>query len=742
MPEVTVSLRLHSGQSFIAETFASILRQTEVDLELIVVHDGSPGQTVQLLKPFQHPKLRQIINSQQLGETRCRNLVIRESQSPFILHTIPGCILLPGAIQKMVEAIKSSKTIGMVHGGFFDLDADGKVSRDSHNRRRNSLLAKFAPGTDYREKILFHAQLIDGLKMYRREIFNTIGIFNERTRRHAEAEFSLRLLETFDVLFLPQALYCRKTARKKVNFERIKKLKSWCEIVSLYLTLRNAGKLSSLHAAEYRPMKVVLRGLYEVTGLRQNIERFIRVCKGYYARCDWHLFRPISNAGYSLARNVFARLPLPSPAFTSTNASPHNKRIAYFLWCYPELSQTFVQRELAALRSTDAAIHVITESYDESNFLEEYRQRLREDNICLIPMDEAKLKQYKRGFFFNNPGRYVNLLLYVLCRNYHVHKNFDFDRKIFAKSVYLAGILRENNINHIHSPWADLNAFIALVASRLLGISYSVQARAHDVHRKTYLYGLQEKFENAEFVITNTQYNVAHVRNLLNHANGAKIHLIYNGLNLERFQPGRRTKELSHPAEILCVARLIEQKGLIYLLRACHILKEKGIAFRCRIIGGPENPLFMNYYVALMKLHKQLQLEEEVSFLGAQPFGQILAAYQEADIFVLPCVIAENGSRDITPNSLIEAMAMQLPVVSTPVTGIPEIVEDGVEGILVPPNDEIALSEAMLRLIADEPLRLELGSRARRKVEARFDISKNVVHYAVKMGVATMKIES
>ncbi len=742
MPEVTVSLRLHSGQNFTVETIESILRQTEIDLELIVVHDGSAGHTVQLLKPFQPPNLRQIINSQPLGETCCRNLVIQESQSPFILHVIPGCILLSGAIKKMVTEIKSTANIGMVHGAFFDMSEDGTFTRASYLRSRDYLCAQFKPGTDYRAKILFNAGLASGPQLYRREVFNTTGAFNEQVRGHAEAEFSLRLLEFFDISFLPQALYCRKTVRKKVYFGRLKKFKTWCEILSIYFTLRKSGKLSSLHTIEYRPAKVVWRGLYEVTGLRQIIERFIRVYKSYYNRCNWQLFTPISIAGYSLARNVLARLPLPSPAFNPTNASPHKKRIAYFLWCYPELSQTFVQRELAALRRTGAAVYVITESYDEGNFLEEYRYHLRENNICLIPMNETRLKNDKRNFFFKNPCRYVNLFLYVVCRNYHVHKNFDFDKKIFAKSVYLAGILRENNITHLHSPWADLNAFIALIASRLLGISYSVQARAHDIHRKTYLYGLQEKFENAEFVITNTQYNVAHIRNLLNHANGAEIHLIYNGLNLERFLPGRRRKGFSRPVEILCVARLIEQKGLTYLLRACRILKEKGIAFRCRIIGGPENPLFMNYYVALKKLHKRLQLEEEVSFLGSQPFGQILAAYDDADIFVLPCVIAENGSRDITPNSLIEAMAMKLPVVSTPVTGIPEIVEDGVEGILVPPNDEIALSDAMLRLIEDEPLRLELGNRARQKVEARFDIDKNIVQYANKMGVAVMKIES
>jgi glycosyltransferase involved in cell wall biosynthesis len=324
---------------------------------------------------------------------------------------------------------------------------------------------------------------------------------------------------------------------------------------------------------------------------------------------------------------------------------------------------------------------------------------------------------------------YIRLFLYVFCRSYHVLKNPPFDRKVFSKSVYLAGILRENGVTHIHSPWADLNAFIALIASRLLGIPYSVHARAHDIHRKTYLYGLSEKFENANFVITNTQYNVNYLSNLLNHAGDTKIHLVYNGLNLERFRPEGHRTGLASPPRILCVARLIEQKGLIYLLKACQILKEQGITFRCQIIGGPENPLFMNYYVALRSLHRKLHLEEDVFFLGSQPFSRVVEAYRDADIFVLPCVIAQDGSRDITPNSLIEAMAMELPVISTDITGIPEIVDDGVNGILVPPHDENVLSEAILRLIKDESVRRELGACARRKVESRFDINKNIIHY-------------
>jgi glycosyltransferase involved in cell wall biosynthesis len=120
-------------------------------------------------------------------------------------------------------------------------------------------------------------------------------------------------------------------------------------------------------------------------------------------------------------------------------------------------------------------------------------------------------------------------------------------------------------------------------------------------------------------------------------------------------------------------------------------------------------------------------LEAEVELLGARPFTETVGELQEADIFVLPSVIAENGRRDVTPNVILEAMAMQLPVVSTTVAGIPELVEDGVTGLLVPPGDETALAAAILRLAGDPSLRESLGRNGRRAVEERFDIRKNVL---------------
>jgi len=127
------------------------------------------------------------------------------------------------------------------------------------------------------------------------------------------------------------------------------------------------------------------------------------------------------------------------------------------------------------------------------------------------------------------------------------------------------------------------------------------------------------------------------------------------------------------------------------------------------------------------EMHHRLDLESLVFFRGAQPFATVMEAYRSADVFVLPCVVAEDGRRDITPNAVIEAMAMKLPVISTPVTGVVEIVEHGTSGLLVPPADPVALADEIERVARDRALATTLGENARRRIENRFDADKNVL---------------
>ena len=266
-----------------------------------------------------------------------------------------------------------------------------------------------------------------------------------------------------------------------------------------------------------------------------------------------------------------------------------------------------------------------------------------------------------------------------------------------------------------------------MLVARLAGITYSVQARAHDIHRDGYLYALAEKFEPTQFIVTNARYNESYMKTFLSKTHWPKLTEIYDGLDLPSFKPHTRSAP-SGTIRILSVARLIEQKGLVYLLKACADLRDRGFSFDCEIVGGSERT-YMNYYLELKRLHRRLNLENAVRFVGPLSFKAVLEHYSQADIFVLPCVIAADGSRDITPNALIEAMAMKLPVVSTMVTGVPEIVENGVSGILVSPNDENALTNAVVKLIQDPELRKRLGEQARKRVKEKFDINNNVPQY-------------
>ena len=289
----------------------------------------------------------------------------------------------------------------------------------------------------------------------------------------------------------------------------------------------------------------------------------------------------------------------------------------------------------------------------------------------------------------------------------------------------LADMLAERGATHVHSPWANHSALLAFLVSRLLGVTYSVQARASEIHRSAQAPLIADRVRFAEFLITNSLYNERYLRAAVGHGSGVPIHPIYNGIELSRFRPPA-ARPANAPLRVLAVGRLVESKGFRYLLEACRLLRDRGADFACEIIGGPQDPAETVTWIALRRLHADLGLEPMVRFMGPRPFSFVLSAYRSADIVVLPSVRARDGSHDVTPNTLIEAMAMRLPVVSTTIGAIPEIVDHEVDGLLVPPNDAQALAAALERLLRELALRRRLGEAARRKVEARFDLDRNI----------------
>ena len=730
MPELTVSMPAYNTEKYIGEAIESVLRQEGIDFELIVVDDGSQDDTSEVVQSFKDPRIKLIINKKNMGIAYCHNLVIDESRSPFIAHVDSDDLVLPDAFQKMVNELKSYSDIGQAHCYYFIVDEDGRATRDAFRGGKKYFLENRKPDMDYKRELIFQGRVMNGLRTYRKEVFDTVGKFDENIRWGEDYDMALRIIDKFEIKLVPEFLYCaRKHKSNTTPSSRFKELVWWRQKLFIIRKLSKSNKVRWLAQNKYDVYRLMILGLYDALRLQKLSKRIFRITKKARHLIIWRVLIPIFDHTYVLIDSNFSWWPISLFNHKKGDKSNKEKRIAYYIWHFPVLSQTFIQREIAALRKSGLSVEVVSDAPEDIELLGENAKSLIKNTFYLFPIDKKILLRYIRNFFLKNPVLYFSLFLYVVFHKYDKYKSFKEDSSVFLKAVYLAGVLKDNNINHVHSPWADKCAFIALIASKLLGTSYSVQGRAHDIHRKTYLYAFPEKFENAEFVITNTQYNEVYLKSSLKSQNGRKIYTIYNGLNLVEFVPHHKQENISKQTRILSVARLIEQKGLVYLLKACKILKERGYLFRCEIIGGPEEPLYVNYYLALKKLHRQLGLEECVFFLGAQSFDKVLEKYRNADIFILPCVIAEDGSRDISPNALIEAMAMKLPVISTNITGIPEIVEDGLSGILAPPHDENALAEAIVKLIENDNLRMGLGENARKRVEERFDIDKNIVKY-------------
>jgi colanic acid/amylovoran biosynthesis glycosyltransferase len=732
MSELTVAMPAYNTARYVGSAIKSVLSQEGVDFELIVVDDGSSDSTAEVVQSFSDPRIRLIQNKKRMGIGYCHNLVIRESTSPFIAHVDSDDLVLPGALAAMLKKLKSSPRIGQVHCYFFDIDAEGRTTRDALRKRREDFLQTRPPGLDYKRELLRYGTVINHLRTYRRQVLLELGGFSEKFRHGEDYRMALLVVDKYDIELVPEFLYAYRIHGANTSESlRFKNLRFWWRSYLSARELVRSGRIGFPTRKEYNLSKLMLLGLGDALGLSQ-VPRLMRqtlsIPKRALGVARQQILAPLVSHLYESAVNHLS-WPVDCPTSARGNGLPREKHIAYYLWRFPILSETFIQREVRALKEAGLAVHVVADAAQDVELLGPDARSLMEHTEYLLPINAERLWGYKYRLLWRNPLRYLSLFLYVVLHRYTRYKTFAEDKEVFDKAVYLAGTLEDGNVDHLHSPWADRCAFVSLIASRLLGVPFSVQGRAHDIHRDTHKYALPEKFQNAQFVVTNTQYNASHIRTLLREQDWHRISVIYNGVDLESFVPSPPTESTSEPTLLLSVARLIPQKGLEYLLEACRILRDRGYAFQCEIIGGPEEPLYTDYHIGLKKLRSRLGLEENVFFLGAQPLAQVLAKLRCAHIFVLPCVMAKDGSRDIIPNSLIEAMAMKLPVISTAFSGVPEIVENGVSGILVPPNDEQSLANAISRVIVDQGLRTRLGENARKKVEKQFDIKKNIRHF-------------
>jgi colanic acid/amylovoran biosynthesis glycosyltransferase len=395
---------------------------------------------------------------------------------------------------------------------------------------------------------------------------------------------------------------------------------------------------------------------------------------------------------------------------------PSGFRLTYIIGTYPVLTTTFIDREIETLRRLGVSVQVIS-IRRPLRLLSPAQTRMQSGVHYVLPAPIAAVLRNHLSMILSRPVAYLGLFVYLLSRPHPTLRSRLRTLLHFGLGVHITSLLRDRYpTDHIHAHFADRASLVALIASRLLNRPFSLTAHANDIYVNPSL--LPEKMAHAKVTVTVSRYNESHLRATSANGQGANIRCIYNGIDLPTYLP-----QPSTPRELpllLAVGQLKDKKGLRYLIEACRILRGRGFQFECEIVG--DGPL----RGSLEAMIERLALRDHVALLGALPQDTVTAKYGDADVFVLPCVIASDGDRDGIPTVILEAMAMGLPVVSTDLSGIPEAVVDGTTGLLVRPEDPTALADALARLLDDSGLRERMGRQGRLRVEEMFDAEANV----------------
>lgn len=272
--------------------------------------------------------------------------------------------------------------------------------------------------------------------------------------------------------------------------------------------------------------------------------------------------------------------------------------------------------------------------------------------------------------------------------------------------------LRER-VTHIHSQWINSGGTIAMYGAWLLDVPFSFTGHAADLFRERC--ALEDKIRRAEFIVCISEFHRRFYLQL--GAQPKQLLLAYCGIDLDWFYPSKRERSSGQPYRILSSGRLVEKKGFGYLIDACRILADRGERFECMIGGDGELEGELRAQV------ERLGLSERITLTGRALLQEKIVDFMHGgDVYVLPCVWASDNDVDGLPQMLMEAMACGLPAISTRLVGIPDLVRNEETGLLVEPNDPVALADAIRRLMHDRLLGARLAEAGRHWVGERFNL--------------------
>jgi glycosyltransferase involved in cell wall biosynthesis len=412
-------------------------------------------------------------------------------------------------------------------------------------------------------------------------------------------------------------------------------------------------------------------------------------------------------------------------------------RVAYVLKGYPRLSEVFITSEIYRLErlGVPLRLYVLKAADEEVQHDVVRRLRVRPDYLQqttslsatrLLPWLGANLGGFRAALLRtvrHHPVGLVRAAGQALAQAVRARRGFlATPRKIYFKEFLLAVDLADRldasgDVLRLHAHFAHGTTTVTWLASTITGLPFSFTGHAKDIwteeHNPAGL--LRRKMDAASFVVTCTEANRTHLTSL---GSSTPVHVVYHGLNAD-FEPllaagMRRVKP--EGVRLLAVGRLVRKKGLDTFVDACAVLRDRGVDLEAVIVGESGD-----HEQQVRARVGATGLGGRVSFLGPLTQTGLFAQYQQASVFALPCRVLEDGDRDGIPNVLMEAMACGVPVVTTGVSGITELVRDGVNGLIVEPDRPTDLADSLHRLIKDPELARHLAERGRSTVSERFD---------------------
>jgi colanic acid/amylovoran biosynthesis glycosyltransferase len=384
--------------------------------------------------------------------------------------------------------------------------------------------------------------------------------------------------------------------------------------------------------------------------------------------------------------------------------------VAYLGRILPVTSETFVVREIVSLRHLGLRVKVFSLHPPETGVSHPEAPDLAREVEVLSQPQNPLFWLTHLWFALRFPGRYFHCLYAYVLKADEPWRSRRRGLAYFMVAPFAAWRLNRTGAQHLHAHFANAPASVALMAAALAGISFSFTAHAYDIFVDQLL--LPAKLAAAAFVACISRYNRRYLLKHYPEARLTHLEVVHNGLDTARFCPQPHPRGV--PPRLIAVGRLVETKGFHILVDAAARLRDQGLPCQCLIIGdGPEAG-------RLQDMVNALDLTDRVILQGKVPPEEMLSCYRQADVLAMPSCI-RNQDADGIPTVLIEAMAMEIPVVATRVSGIPELVVDGETGLLVAPDDAAALAEALARVFRDQDMARRLARAGREMMVSQFN---------------------